>query len=200
MDRRIFTIGHSNLPSDVMIERLRSYGVSAVADVRSRPSSSIHPQFNREALVDSLKSAGIRYVFLGAELGARTLDQSCYINGKVQYRLLAATDAFKEGLARIEEGMQKFTVTLLCAEGDPLNCHRAILIARYLREREVSVFHILKNGALEDHEASLERLKDTLKISREHFFKTSEEITEMAYGLQEEKIAYVKGGPGGGTP
>jgi len=68
------------------------------------PYSSRNPQFNREPLKKALKSHGIDYVFLGEELGARSKDPSCYVDGKAIYQKIAALSLFKNGLERIRLG------------------------------------------------------------------------------------------------
>src|SRR6266446_3826961 len=97
----IFTVGHSTHSSGGFLALLRQHGISAVLDVRSTPYSRAQPQFNRETLTQDLRENGIRYVFLGEQLGARSKDANCYVDGQVQYRLLAKTDAFRAGLERV---------------------------------------------------------------------------------------------------
>src|SRR6185369_13260271 len=116
------------------LSALGTHRVTAIADVRSYPYSNANPQFDRETLAEALETAGIAYVYLGKELGARTDDPTCYVNEKVQYDRLAQTKSFEEGLARVHRGMEKYQVALMCAEGEPLACHRTILVARYLQE------------------------------------------------------------------
>lgn len=96
----VFTIGHSTHSSEVFCALLRQHQVEALADVRSSPFSRFNPQFNREPLEQFLKANGIRYVFLGKELGARSEDRSCYLDGRVQYGRLAQTPIFQSGLGR----------------------------------------------------------------------------------------------------
>ena len=86
----IYTIGHSNHPIDRFIALLQQHGIDAVGDVRSTPYSRFNPQFSKEKLQAALANAGIRYVFLGEELGARSKDPSCYDEtGRVSYAKLA---------------------------------------------------------------------------------------------------------------
>src|SRR5688500_14064592 len=101
----LYTIGHSTHPIERFVELLAEHHISAVADVRSRPFSRRYPQFNRENLYVALKAAGVCYAFTGQELGARTEDPSCYVDGKVQYELLSRTDLFQAGLTRIRNGI-----------------------------------------------------------------------------------------------
>src|SRR4051794_8116259 len=98
------TIGHSTHSAARFVELLRQHHVTAVADVRSSPYSRHVPQFNRETLRSMLRENEIHYVFLGKELGARSTDPSCYVDGRVQYGRLATTSEFMEGIARILAG------------------------------------------------------------------------------------------------
>src|SRR5208282_3924400 len=146
----IYTVGHSTNTFDQLVSLLRLHEITAVADVRSQPYSRLNPQFNKEPFKAALKECGLSYVFLGDELGARSPDPNCYINGKVQYELLGQTAAFKIGLERLQTGATKFRVAMMCAEKEPLICHRTILVSRHLHDRGFNVRHILGTGDLED--------------------------------------------------
>ncbi|MEX0713868.1 MAG: DUF488 domain-containing protein, partial [Pirellulales bacterium] len=121
-----------------------------MADVRSHPYSRRNEQFNREQLAPALEAAGIRYVFLGEELGARRVEAECYEGRQVVYRRIAALPRFQEGLTRLRQGAAVYRVALMCAEKEPLDCHRTILVCRELRE-EFHIMHILADGTTEDH-------------------------------------------------
>lgn len=187
----IFSIGHSTHSAEKLGELLTMHSISAIADVRSSPYSRVNPQFNRETLRSFLKSKGIAYVFLGVELGARSEDRACYVNGKVQYSLLARTPTFQEGLERVHRGAETHRIALLCAEKDPLDCHRCILVSRQLLSRGLAVQHILSNGRVESHEDSIIRLMKVLRLTDRELFRTTEDLVEEAYRLREEEIAYV---------
>ncbi|HTO85729.1 MAG TPA: DUF488 domain-containing protein [Methylomirabilota bacterium] len=157
----VFTIGHSNHPLARFIDLLRGTGgtgVTAVADVRSIPYSRRWPQFGRPALERSLGEAGIAYVFLGAELGGKRDDPALLRDGRVDYDRVAATESFRTGLDRVEEGARRHRVALMCAEREPLDCHRFLLVARRLHERAVPIEHILADGTIEKHDATERRL------------------------------------------
>jgi len=186
----VYTIGHSTHSIKKLIALLKQHGITAVCDVRSQPYSQINPQFNRETLKQVLRSEGIIYVFLGKELGARTHDKTCYRNGRVQYDLLAQTDLFRYGLERIKNGTLSYRVALLCAEKDPLQCHRAILVSRHLIKLGIHVQHILSDGQLEGHEQTLQRLMDNLKLRQLNMFRSFDDIIAEAYRIQENAIAY----------
>src|SRR5439155_9113013 len=127
MQDTVFTIGHSTHPQERFISLLRQHGITALCDVRSTPYSRMNPQFNREELAGALLAQDIEYRFLGKELGARSDDPHCYEAGKVQYERLAETTQFQYGLKRVLKGMKEgFRVVLMCAEKEPLECHRTI--------------------------------------------------------------------------
>lgn len=188
MNHIVFTIGHSNHTQERFIELLTQHGITALCDVRSHPYSRIHPQFKRHALKQALQENNITYVFLGKELGARSEDPACYIDGKVQYDLLAKTELFQKGLARVQEGMRSHRIALMCAEKDPLYCHRTILVARHLVKRGVAVEHIRDDGRLENHTEVVVRLMRELKLSGHDMFQSGEELVEEAYRLQGERM------------
>lgn len=187
----VFTVGHSTHSLGALVALLRQHCVTVLADVRSAPYSRFNPQFNRETLKQKLLDHGIKYVFLGRELGARSDDRSCYENGRVQYARLAHTDLFHNGIARVIRGAGKYCVVLMCAEKEPLECHRTLLVARALAERGVVVKHILGNGRLESHEAAMERLLDLVGLPRQDLFRSKEELLAEALVRQEERVAYV---------
>ncbi len=189
----IYTIGHSKHPLDRFVALLQQHGVDAIADVRSTPYSRFNPQFNREKLQGSLAAAGIRYVFLGEELGARSKDPGCYDEtGRVSYAKLAATPAFRAGLDRLQAGMREHRIAIMCAEREPLECHRTILVARELEKLGVPVGHILADGSLEPNRDAMQRLATDLKLVGTDLFRTPEELIEEAYEAQGARIAYVK--------
>lgn len=192
-EESVFTIGHSTHDTDAFIALLRLHKITAVCDVRSRPYSRLNPQFNRETLRKALRSAGISYVFLGTELGARSDDPACYERGKVQYARLAASELFRKGLQRIEKGLRRYRIALMCAEKEPLECHRTILLARYLEQLDIDVRHILYDGSLEEHRQTVGRLIDKFNLSEHDLFRSREDVVADAYRLQEERIAYSVG-------
>ncbi|QEI42734.1 hypothetical protein BMF77_03345 [Dolichospermum sp. UHCC 0315A] len=211
---KLFTIGHSNHSIETFIELLLEHNVTALADVRSHPYSHYLPHFNRVQLKDSLKSAKINYVFLGQELGARPKNPECYVDGKAIYEKIAATELFSEGIKRVIKGLKNYRVALMCAEKDPIVCHRAILVCQHLRnERDLEINHIKSNGDLESHYKLEDRLlaRHGLKqlalaaapIQLSLFGNSSqnlqlsnllsrEESIKEAYRLQSDEVAYVE--------
>lgn len=186
----LLTLGHSTHPIERFIALLNGAGATAVADVRSSPYSRYSPQYSKDALRNALSGAGIAYTFLGKEFGARSPDPSCYRSGKVQYQRLAQSTSFKEGIQRVSEGLKKFRIAFVCAERDPIECHRALLVARAFSERGTSVAHIHSDGMLESQSSLESRLLVAWKLPEGDMFKSRESFIEDAYILQGEKVAY----------
>jgi len=188
----IYTIGHSNHPTEKFIGLLRQHGITAVADVRSAPYSRHHPQFNTKSLAASLEKASIAYVFLGEELGARPQDPACYDKGRVDFGRLAAREQFKRGIERVLRGSEKYRLALMCAEKEPLDCHRTILVCRHLRMRGVNIRHILVDGSIEDHRQTEARLLKATGLEPTLFASASgnSQVLEQAYARRAEEIAY----------
>jgi uncharacterized protein (DUF488 family) len=169
--------------------------ISAIADVRSCPYSRMNPQFNQEPLKTQLQMAGIAYAPLGWELGARSDDRSCYENGKVQYDRLARTPLFRAGLKRLLEGVQTHRVALLCAEKDPITCHRMVLVCHELRREPLDIFHILADGSLESNAEAERRMVAAVSLPEHDLFTSGDEMIDEAYRLQGDRIAWVETEP-----
>jgi uncharacterized protein (DUF488 family) len=138
----------------------------------------------------TLVGEGIAYVFLGKELGARSDNPACYEHGHVQYARLAKEPLFAEGVRRLLQGMKEHSVALMCAEKDPLDCHRALLVARKLVEGGTPVKHILANGKAESHEAMESRLLAICGLPEGDMFRRRDEFVADAYVVQERRVAY----------
>ena len=187
----ILTIGHSTHPIEHFLGVLRRHGVTTIADVRSVPASRFTPHFNRDALRRALREIQVKYVFLGRELGARPDDPTCYLDGQVQYGRLARTQSFAQGIERVLKGLALERIALMCAEQEPLDCHRTVLVARVLTGRGVNVEHIHGNGRLESHTSAMERLMSDLGLGQDDLFHSREEVLSEALARQEQRIAYV---------
>ena len=203
----IFTIGHSNHELTHFLSLLSRHGVNAIADVRSQPYSRFRPHFNRERLAESLKQAGIDYVFLGRELGARRTEPEAYRADQARYDLVRTLPAFKDGLKRIRAGAASHRLALLCAEKDPLTCHRTILIGRELRHDPMEIVHILDDGRLETMADAEDRLIELTGIAAHDLFANEasgaddashaddaarRRLVERAYDVQADRIAYTR--------
>lgn len=193
-DHRIFTIGHSTHRVERFVALLANSGVTAVADVRSVPYSRFQTQFNRSILPKTLKTSGIAYVFLGHELGARSSDPSCYVDGRVQYSRIASTALFRCGIERVLNGMSEHSIALMCAEKEPLECHRTLLVSRELESLRVGVTHIHADGGHESHSDAMLRLLDIVGLPRTDLFRSRDDLIAEACSIQESRTAYVQKG------
>ena len=158
---RLFTIGHSAHALEKLANLLEFCGIQTVVDVRSVPASRFHPQFAKRNLSDALEHLGIRYVFLGRELGGRPPDPSCYEGGvlpepgtkpwpKPDYTEVIKRHWFIQGIDRLLRYAAESPTAMLCSEEDPLRCHRHFLIAEYLMRHHpgIEILHIRGNGTL----------------------------------------------------
>ncbi len=191
--RGIFTIGHSNHDFGKFVQLLRRHGITAVADVRSQPHSRLD-HFCRPFLESGLRSGSIQYVFLGRELGARRDEPECYIDDRADYSRIAQLPAFSSGLERLERGAQSHVIVLMCAEKDPLDCHRMVLVCRQLAHRGWEIAHVLEDGVLESHAAAEQRLIRRTGVGPTLFDPnpTEAELIQQAYDVRAIQIAYRK--------
>jgi len=190
----LFTIGYSGHQLHSFVELLVSNDITLLADVRSNPQSRHSPEFNAAALENYLAKFRIAYVHLGRELGARRVEKECYINGKVSYSLVTKLPIFQEGIRKALSSLEDHNVVLMCAEKDPVNCHRTILICRYLRNMGITIKHILDNGKIELNPETEQRLREILHVQPTLFDGPQGivDLIEKAYDIQAEKIAYVE--------
>jgi uncharacterized protein (DUF488 family) len=149
MTPTVYTIGHSNHAIAAFVALLSGSGIGRIADVRSVPYSRRWPQFRREALEASLASAAVDYVWLGEALGGRPRDPEQWQAGRPDYARIAAMPAFQAALDRVVAAARERPTALMCAERDPLDCHRFHLLAPPLAARGVDLVHLLADGSVE---------------------------------------------------
>lgn len=149
----LFTIGHSNHEWETFLALLKQHGIDCIADVRSSPFSAYASHFDAPKLKNSLRDAGIAFVPLGRELGGRPEDEAMYDpTGRVYYGLVAKSAIFLEGIERLERGCRDHRVALMCAEENPTECHRHLLVSRVLTDRGTAVTHIRGDGETASYE------------------------------------------------
>jgi uncharacterized protein (DUF488 family) len=147
---RALTIGHSNHPFDHFLQLVKDHQVEVIVDTRSQPYSKYSPQYDQESLRNALTAAGVKYVFMGRELGGRPNGAEFYDEeGHVLYGRVAESPLFLEGLERLEKGLQAHRVALLCSEENPAGCHRRLLVGRVLGQRGTAIDHIRGDGRLQ---------------------------------------------------
>ena len=154
------------MQSSAFLEILERHGISLVIDVRSKPQSYRFPHFDQAELEKTLSAGGIRYLFLGEELGGRPEDPKAYrSDGLVDYRARRKSRSFQDGLDRVLRELTQSDLVLLCAEEDPLNCHRFLMICPELISLGVEPRHIRKGGVLETQSEAEDRLLKTQRLA-----------------------------------
>lgn len=191
----LFTIGHSILGLPLFVYPLKQNQVELLIDVRSKPESYRSPHFSQPEFEMSLREAGIHYLFLGEELGGRPDDPKAYrADGLVNYRARRQSYGFRAGIERVLVEAEKQTVAIMCAEEDPLSCHRFLMICPALVEAGLQPLHIRKDGVIEIQQEAEDRLlkavhfQDVRSDSLFGFDRRS--ALEDAYTTQAEKRAF----------
>ena len=188
----LYTIGHSNHKIEDFIRLLKTHEISCIVDVRSAPYSRYCPQFNQDMLALDLRATDIEYIYLGDSLGARPPNTECSNGNRVDFECLAKTEEFKAGIDRLIEAASHNRLALMCAEKEPLQCHRTILICKHLRTHTLSIKHILADGGIENHADAERRLVRMLKIEPNLFEpeKTQADLIQQAYDSQAAIISH----------
>lgn len=190
----MYTIGYATKPIDRYIAQLHQQHVTVVADVRSVPYSKAFFDYHQEALILHLKNAGIRYVYLGPELGPRSRDAAHYDETRqVQFNRLMQSALYQSGIRRLFEGLEKgFNIAMTCACKDPAICHRSLLLGWSLRHQyNHELQHILHNGDLET-QTCLERRLLEMTGTVPDMFSGEEGALKLAYERQCQACAYRK--------
>jgi uncharacterized protein (DUF488 family) len=154
----LFSIGHSNIPPERFVALLQGAGVGAVVDVRSVPWSRFCPWFSQRSLESLLSQDRIGYLPMGDALGGRPANDTLYRDGVADYEAMARQPEFRDGLDRVIGMTTDQRICLMCAEREPLDCHRCLLVARAFAGRGLSVGHILHDAAIEAHTVTEQRL------------------------------------------
>ena len=195
MANRIFTVGHSAAEFSAFLELLQRHQVMLLVDVRSKPQSARFPHFDGIEMERRLRSAGIRYLFMGEELGGRPDDTKAYrSDGLVDYRARRKSRSFQTGLDRVLQELERADLALMCAEEDPLSCHRFLMICPEIVLAGVQPMHIRKGGILEAQRDAEDRLLEAQKLgavtSDSLFSFDRDSALEDAYAAQSEKFAF----------
>lgn len=186
----LVSIGHSNIPAGRFVALLRDAGVGAVADVRSMPFSRRFPWFSGKNLAATLAQHGMTYLAYGDALGGRPRDAALYCDGVAEYEAMARSPEFQMGLDRLLADAARARVCLMCAEREPLDCHRCLLVARSLAERGLTIGHILHDGTVEPHAATERRLLALTGASDDLFVTGQDERLAAAYRRRARAAAY----------
>ena len=197
MVNTVYTIGYSGFSIDDFVTTLKKHNISLVVDVRSSPYSSYFPEYNRDSLEIFLKMHGIYYRNYASEFGARQSNQKYYCKeGYLDFEVFSKSEPFLQGLKKLCNSMkQNYTFALMCAEKDPICCHRTILVARAFFERGYHVVHLLINGSTITQEEINTRLIEKYYPTRDQmtFFETVQDddtLLKTAYKKQNAEIGY----------
>jgi uncharacterized protein (DUF488 family) len=186
----LFSIGHSNIPAKRFVSLLHDAGAGAIADVRSTPFSRRFPWFSGKNLAATLAQHGMTYLAYGDALGGRPRDAALYCDGVADYEAMARSPEFQMGLDRLLADVARARVCLMCAEREPLDCHRCLLVARSLAERGLTIGHILHDGTVEPHAATEQLLLALTGASDDLFVTGQDERLAAAYRRRARAAAY----------
>jgi uncharacterized protein (DUF488 family) len=192
------SIGHSNIPAERFVAMLRSAGVSAIADVRSTPASRFCPWFSGKTLSALLTREDMIYLPYGATLGGRPQSPDLYRDGIADYEAMARQPGFQAALERLVADAGRYgahdrthgRICLMCAEREPLECHRCLLVARALAVRGFSIGHILYDGTIEPHAETERRLLELEGDESDLFATGQSERIAAAYRRRARAVAY----------
>lgn len=201
-----YSIGHSNNAVERFVAMLQAENVGAIADVRSTPISRFCPWFSAKNLKPLLEQNGIGYLPYGAALGGRPQNPDLYCDGVADYEAMARQPDFQAGLDRLiadagqvrAHGTGNDRLCLMCAEREPLDCHRCLLVAHALAARGFTVGHILYDGSVKPHAATELRLLDLAGDDGDLFATGQNERIAAAYRRRARAVAYrAKANPAG---
>lgn len=200
-DLTIYTIGYTGFTREDLLLELKKRGINSLIDVRSSPYSERYPDYNSVELSEYMQQNGIIYRSYSKEFGARQ-DDTCFYNdeGYLDFKKFAASEIFLNGIERIMKSCgHKYKFVLLCAEKEPINCHRAILVARAFYERGCKIIHILP-GNREKTQGDIEQelldryfpRRAQITFDNMNDALSDEEYIDRAYLEQAKRIAYRK--------
>lgn len=155
---RVYTIGHSNHSIERLIELLAAHDIRVLVDARSQPYSRYSPQFNLQELRAAVTAAGLRFLYLGKELGGRPDGAEFYDEaGYVLYSRVAESPLFLSGIRRLEAALSGPRAAILCSEENPAVCHRHLLVGRVLAGRGVAIRHVRGDGRVQTDDDLLQQ-------------------------------------------
>lgn len=195
----IYTIGYTGFNLAEFIRVLKERDINILIDVRSNPSSKYYTDFNKEELTKSLEVEGIRYDNFKEEFGARQNNLKFYIEGYLDFQLFCNSNRFKDGIKKLKNATKRnYNIALMCAEKDPINCHRCIMIGNGIRNY-FDVQHILPDKSLQSQNDIDKKLLHKYFPNRNQLSLLDENISdneyiEKAYKIRNKDIGYkIKG-------
>ncbi len=189
-----YSIGHSNTAVERFTAMLGATNVKAIADVRSTPFSRFCPWFSAKNLKPLLEQNGVAYLAYGAAFGGRPQSAELYCDGVADYEAMAQQPGFQAGLEELIADRVRCRnqerICLMCAEREPLDCHRCLLVARALAARGFSIGHILYDGSVEPHAATERRMLELESGNGDLFATGLSERIAAAYRRRARAVAY----------
>jgi len=194
MTGELYTVGYASFSMDDFIHILQRYDITTLVDVRSAPYSKFKPEFSKDHLQKTLTENMISYYFLGNLLGARREDSACYTDGNLDYSLLKQSKNFQAGIKSLLDLINRSALmgqntAIMCAEKDPIRCHRTFLICRTLCSYPVKIQHILEDGSSEEHLMTEKRLLQLYhNPDQPDIFRSERDLLEEIYDRLCENI------------
>lgn len=139
MERKIFTIGHSNNTAEAFLALFSAHGIRLLVDIRSRPYSKYVPHFNKSEIEKLCREHGLEYVYLGHLLGGMPEDGA-----------EPKEDTLRRGVEAAGELLGRGPVCLMCSEAMPEKCHRSRLLEPLFEAAGIGLVHILPDGSAAD--------------------------------------------------
>lgn len=151
----VLTVGHSTRPIDEFVSLLSAHQVTRLVDIRTVPRSRTNPQFNKDALPQSLREANISYVHVpglgGLRKPAKDSPNAGWRNLSFRgYADYMQTPEFDRAINMLMEWREQDRLALMCAEAVPWRCHRS-LVADALAIRGVLVEEIASKTKRQVH-------------------------------------------------
>ncbi|UPY38319.1 DUF488 domain-containing protein [Sediminicoccus sp. KRV36] len=145
MTSTLRTIGYEGATLDGFLAALRRARVSLLIDVRA-VAVSRRKGFSKTALAAALREAGIGYLHL-RDLGDPKPGREAARAGRMaEFRTIYTAHlrgaVAQAALAEAARVAQQRAVCLLCYEGEPSGCHRAIVAASIARKTGLVVQHL----------------------------------------------------------
>lgn len=152
---KVWTIGHGKRPADAFVEMLVGAGVQTLVDVRRVPRSRWNPQYNLEAIEETVSVAGLRYRHaqaLGGLLSDEPGEERFSCIEPAPFRSYAARMGRSEWQEELASVLGEPDPCLMCAETAWQHCHRR-MISDLLVARGHEVLH-LRPDEVEAHRLS----------------------------------------------
>lgn len=191
----IYTIGHSQHDLEHFLKMLRTNEIDYVLDVRSTPYSKFAQNYDRENIQNFLVRNNINYKYMGKYFGARQENMDLYTqDGYLDFEKVAVSGHFQSAVENVMKGMETNRIALMCLEKKPIDCHRAILVAKAFYSKGCTVNHILEDCSIQTHPELNEELLDMYFPDRNQIslfdIRTDEERLVEAYKLRNKAIGY----------